>query len=208
MAKQPNAASAPQKPAPDKAAQAKPAVDKETPQADASKIDESKTDAVKDEPKPAPAPSAPVQQPLKVAPLGIGSWRPRESGVFFNAHEIVPDAGVPFEAVLERGFWANISQKLRPGDTLLVFPRDARWYAELLVWDAGQNWAHVTAKGMAQRPEFQALEGVANDFEIARDPIDGFTVKRRSTGAKVRGNFPNHAEAQKWILEHQQALRS
>jgi len=132
----------------------------------------------------------------------------RESGIKFNTWEVVPKAGTPIENLLRKEYWCNVAQRMKGGDTVIVYPRDGAYYAELIVWDAGQNWANVTAKGYMPRPEFEAVAGVASDFEIASDPIDGIVVKRKSTGAKVKGNFPNHADAQRWIMDHQRALRS
>lgn len=162
----------------------------------------------------APAPAAP--QPVAAAEekqkpivaLLASEFRPRESGVYFNTHEAVPAAGTPLEDILRPEFWANVAQKLRLGDTILALPRDGKFYAELLVWDAGQNWAQVAFKGEPMlRPKFTPLPGVASDFEIGHDPIDGVVIRRRSTGAMVKGNFSSHEDARKWIIDNQAALR-
>jgi hypothetical protein len=143
-----------------------------------------------------------------IAALLASEIKARESGVYFNTWEVVPRAGTPIEDLERPEFWGNVSQNMRQGDTLLVLPRDGQWYAELLVWDAGQNWAHVSLKGVTERPAFEQIAGVASDFVIGRDPIDGIVIKRASTGAKVKGNFPSHEDARKWILDHQRALRN
>jgi hypothetical protein len=142
-----------------------------------------------------------------ISALLANQWKARESGVFFNTHEVVPNAGTPFENLLRREFWGNVSQKMKPGDTIIAFPRDGQWYAELVVWDAGQNWAHVSPRFHMERPAFGNAPGVDNDFEIGRDPIDGVIVKRRSTGAVLKKNFPNHEDARRWILDQQRVLK-
>ncbi len=165
--------------------------------------------ASKPEAKAKPAPVAePVKEAAPIAALLASEIKARESGVHFNTWEVVPKAGTPIENLLRPEFWGNVSQRLRPGDTLIVFPRDCVWYAELLCWDAGQNWAHVEIVMAKQRPQFQSVAGVAEDFEIARDPIDGWVVKRKYTGAKMKGNLASHEDARKWLLEHQKALRA
>ena len=68
--------------------------------------------------------------------------------MFFNTHEVVPDAGTPKDNLLRPEFWGNVSQKFKPGDTIIAYPRDGAWYAELLVWDAGQNWRERLAEGL------------------------------------------------------------
>jgi hypothetical protein len=168
-------------------------------------------------PKPVPAaePSAVkeiladvAEQISPIAALLASSCKARESGVYFNVWEVVPERATPRDNLLRREFWANVSQKFKPGDTIIAFPRDGAWYAEFIVWDAGQNWADVSPKGGMDRPEFGAVAGVADDFRIGNDPIDGVVITRRSTGAKVKGNFANHEEARRWLLDHQKALRN
>ena len=119
----------------------------------------------------------------------------------------MPPKGTPFENLLRPDFWANVSQRMRPGDTIIAFPRDGAWYGQLIVWDAGQNWANVTG-ACQERPDFAAAAGVDSEFEITRDPIDGVCVFSKKTGAKVKGNFPNPEDARQWILGHQRALRT
>src|SRR5438128_1831922 len=99
-----------------------------------------------------------IENAKPFSPLLASSWKARESGIYFNTHEVVPDIGTPFEHLGRAEYWSNVSQKFRPGDTILAYPRDGAWYVELIVWDAGQNWAHVTAKFEPQRrAKFQAI---------------------------------------------------
>ena len=131
----------------------------------------------------------------------------REAGVRFNTWEVVAPAGTPFEHLLEPAFWANVSRRMKMGDKILALPRDGAWYAELLVWDAGQNWARVTG-GHQDRPYFGAAPGVDSQFDIVTDPVDGVCVKRRETGVVLKKNLPNAEDARRWILDHQKALRT
>lgn len=168
-------------------------------------------------PASAPAPMTDAAAAIKQAMTDVrppvrallaSEWKARESGVFFNTHEVVPPAGTPLSDLLYPEFFSNVSQKLKAGDTVLALPRDAAWYAELIVWDAGRNWAHVSVRFSQLRPPFQGAAGVDEEFEIRRDPIDGIKVVRRSTGTTLKSNFANHDDAAKWIRDHQRALRS
>jgi|GEM_PF-2265012 len=145
-------------------------------------------------------------KPVLVALLANEIWA-REAGVRFNTWEVVVPGGTPFENILMPAFWANVSRKMKMGDKLLVLPRDGAWYAELIVWDAGQNWANVDG-ACARRPSFEATPGVELEFIVVSDPVDGFCVKRRATGAVLKKNFPNAEDARRWILDHQKALRT
>lgn len=143
-----------------------------------------------------------------IAALLASSCKARESGVYFNVWEVVPDARTPRDNLVRREFWANVSQKFKAGDTIIAFPRDGAWYAELLVWDAGQNWADVSPKGGMDRPDFDAVAGVVDDFKIGNDPIDGVIVTRKSTGQRLKANFASHEEARRWLIDYQKALRN
>lgn len=171
--------------------------------------------AVKAAPEPTAAQTAAdtVKQILTealppVRALLMQEWKAREAGVWLNTHEVVPPKGTPMEDLERPEFWGNISQRLRPGDTILAYPRDGAWYAEYFVWDAGQNYAHVRMKGGGKRPDLAAAPGVVNDFDITRDPIDGWTVVRVSTGVKLKSGFPNHEDARKWLIDHQRVMRT
>jgi hypothetical protein len=168
--------------------------------------------ALKADPKKDDAGTAEIRQAMaEVLPpiralLAQEIWA-REAGVKFNTWEAVPPAGTQPENILRPDFWSNVSARMRMGDKIIVVPRDGAFYAELVVWDAGQNWANVSG-GHQERPQFAARGDVSAEFEIVSDPIDGITVKRAANGAKLKGNFPNHEDARRWILEHQRAMRS
>lgn len=130
----------------------------------------------------------------------------REAGIKFNSWEAVPPAGTPFENVLKPEFWANVARRMKMGDKIIVMPRDGAWYGELLVWDAGQNWAHVSGPAV-ERPAFDNAPGVDDEFEIVSDPIDGVCVKRRGTGQVLKKNCANAEDARVWIISQQKAMR-
>ena len=151
--------------------------------------------------------SAPVKEAPISALLANEIWA-REAGVKFNTWEAVPPVKTPFDNMLRRSFWSNVAMKMKPGDKIVIYPRDGAYYAELLVWDAGQNWADVSLLVRLDRPTLAGAPGVENEFEIGRDPVDGVVVKKRSTGERVKSNFANHEDARRWILDHQRVLRS
>lgn len=157
--------------------------------------------AVKPAAEDVPKPASPIVSLL------ANQWKARESGVYFNTHEIVANAGTPIEHLSRPEFWCNVAAKFRPGDTVFAYPRDGAWAAELIVWEAGQNFAHVSFKWAAAKPQFASAPGVDNDFEIFLDPLKGWAVRRRSNQAFVKGDFPNAEDARRWTIEHQRVLK-
>lgn len=181
--------------------------------------------AAKDKDTAAPAPSLPKAARAPAASLDAGDvkeilteakpplvallaneiWA-REAGVKLNTWEAIVPAGTLWANVIRPEFWANVSRRMKMGDKVIVMPRDGAWYGELVVWDAGQNWARVSG-GHHERPEFANAPGVDSQFEIVSDPIDGVCVRRRG-GPVLKKNLPNAEDARRWILDHQQALRT
>lgn len=155
------------------------------------------------------ASAAPADETPKkpIVSLLANQWKARESGVYFNTHEVVPNAGTPLEHLTAPEFWCNVSQKFRPGDNIWAYPRDGAWVAELIVWEAGQNFANVTFRFAALKPAFTPVAGVDNDFEIGLDPMRGWCVKRRSSGELLKGDLVNAEDARRWIIDQQAVLK-
>ncbi len=144
-------------------------------------------------------------KPPLVPLLASEIWA-REAGIKLNTWEAIVPVGTPWEHVIRPQFWANVARRMKMGDKIIVIPRDGAWYGELLVWDAGQNWAHVDG-AHSERPSFESVPGVDSEFDIVTDPVDGVCVKRKG-GAIIKKNLPNHEDARRWLLDHQKALRS
>lgn len=146
--------------------------------------------------------------PGPISALLANEWKARESGVYFNTHEVVPAAGTPVDNLLMPTFWANVSQKMRRGDTIIACPRDGAWAVELLVWEAGQNWALVSFKFPPQsRPVADRPDEAASDYEIFQDTLEGIIARHKVTKQKAAGPFPNYGDGQRWLAEHQRILR-
>ena len=173
----------------------------------------SETAAAKATAAPAADKSADIKQamtealPPIAALLAAEIW-PRESGVKFQVWEAVPKEGTPLDNILRPEFWANVSARIKPGSTIIVYPGDGAWYAELVVWDAGQNWARVSHKhAPLVRPQFVAAPGVLDQFEIRYHPSKAWQVVERASNRVLKDNFPNAEDGRRWILDQQKVLR-
>lgn len=155
--------------------------------------------------EPAEASAAAVDQ-KPFAALLRDRWCARESGVRFNEHEVVPEAGTPFEHLLRQEYWANIAAKLRPGDNIIAFAEDGAWRAELIVWQVGQAWARVSGEAVA-RPDFGAAPKAAEElFEISYTPHKKHRVIRIADRIELKSGFDTPEEARRWLLDYQRAL--
>ena len=71
----------------------------------------------------------------------------------------------------------------------------------------GRTGANVSPKGFIERPEFGSAPGLLDDFDVRRDPIEGYQAVRKSTGQKLKGGFANAEDARRWFLDNQRALK-
>lgn len=160
--------------------------------------------------KPAAETETPAIEPT-FAPLLRDRWRARESGVLWNEHEVACEAGTPIEHLSRPQFWANIAQRLKPGDNIIAMPDCMSWRAELTVWDVGQGWAFVAPRGaLASRPDFSDLPGLASEeFEVSyAGPIKKHRVVRKSDKVEVKSGLATPEEARRWVADHVKALKS
>ena len=56
---------------------------------------------------------------------------------------IRPEYGTPLAEVVKPEYWTNVSTALKPGARIEVQPEGLTYFAELIVLDAGPNWANV-----------------------------------------------------------------
>lgn len=119
-----------------------------------------------------------------------------------NDWTVYPEKDTPLEAILEPGYWAHISAKLRPFDEIRVIAEDGSFYARLLVQDAGRLYAKVA------KIEYVELNKV--DVEQASGAIAGYKIKWRGPHEKwsvLRGedvlvSGKTKDAANLWLVEH------
>jgi hypothetical protein len=61
----------------------------------------------------------------------------------YQRYRHVPESHVPFDALLEPGYWAHVGQKLNPTDEIRIDAEDGSYTALLYVQDAGRLYAKV-----------------------------------------------------------------
>lgn len=86
-----------------------------------------------------------------------------------NVFHVTPEAGTPFEAVLTDKYWAHVSAYLKPGSRIEVVAEDGRYWADLLVRDAGKLYAKVSVLNLIELDAVEVKEGGTT--------VEGFEVK-------------------------------
>ena len=98
----------------------------------------------------------------------INEARFRAAEFWRNLFAVNPEYGTTIEDMLKEGYWAHVAAKLRPWDKIEVRAEDGSFYAELMVRDAGRNWAKVVLLSLVK---FEAVP----DQELVID--QNFKVK-------------------------------
>jgi hypothetical protein len=106
---------------------------------------------------------------------------------------------------LDEAFWAHLTTRLIPGDTLVVRPDSGSWQLELNVVTAGHNFVHVhevsrcdlvPAKMPAKLPSLYKVEfaGPIHKWRFLRD------------GKMMRDGYATEALAQRAAHQHEMAV--
>lgn len=81
-----------------------------------------------------------------------------------SVHQVILEAGTPYEATLQPEFWAHVSRKLKVRDRIELHAQDGSWVAELIVRSSGPvsvNVAPLFKVDLAAAPTSKGeLDGV------------------------------------------------
>lgn len=119
---------------------------------------------------------------------------------------------VPSETTLDdlkrSAFWAHVAQMLRPGYLIQVMPDNRSYFVELLVVDAGAQFAKVAVLREVKLEVLQA--GASPAFpgfsvEYAGDH-ERWRVIRESDRKVLKANQGSQADAFTWLTNHLKAL--
>ena len=129
----------------------------------------------------------------------------------FAEHErnlwfVVPEAGTPFEALLDPAYWAHVSAKFKPCDEITINAEDGAYYARLLVQDAGKLYAKVAQIEYVELDKVEVTQGgvaLEGHFVKWRGPIHKWCVLR---GIDVLKEGMTKAEATGWLQQYSKTL--
>jgi hypothetical protein len=147
----------------------------------------------------APAPQATV---TKLEPKGTRKIHASRFHVEADAHRTWaahPERGTTFEDILEPAYWAHIAeQKLRPNDTIIVYPADNSYRATLAVRAAGRLFAHVAVLNKVDFPALK-LDDVLKFEVMFADPQTKWAVVRTADKRVMQGGFDTQEAAMQWL---------
>ena len=122
-----------------------------------------------------------------------------------NRWNVVPDDGTLLEDVLERVYWTNVAQKLRPGDILEVHAPDGSYYAELYVRSASRLEASVTPLVVHKFGDEGQEAGDDGLMVKFRNHVAKWGVIRRVDKFVVRDGFQTQEMANEWLADRRKS---
>lgn len=123
-----------------------------------------------------------------------------------NDWTVYPEHGTPFEAVLEAGFWAHVSAKMRPYDEIRVIAEDGSYYGRLIVQDAGKLYAKVAKLEYIElnKVDVQQAGPILQGHEVKwRGPVDKWCVMRGKDALK---KGMTKEEAYSWLGQYSKTI--
>lgn len=127
----------------------------------------------------------------------------------WNEHSIIVPADHPYDQVFDESYYANIAERLRPGEIIHVRAEDGSWYARLMVRSAGRLWAKVSEIEHVDFREVVAI-GASDEFAGYEVKFSGFSDKWRVVRLKdkkaLKAGCQTEDEARTWLRDHLKAL--
>lgn len=124
-----------------------------------------------------------------------------------NWHYVVPEAGTPWEALLEPGYWAHVAVKMAPGDWIEVDSETGEYTALLKVRDAGKLYAKVSIFSIKEYDEkvdvTQSSPSLTGHEVKWRGPMHKWCVCR---GADVLKEGMTKDEAYAWLGQYSRTV--
>lgn len=117
---------------------------------------------------------------------------------------VVPESGVKMETILRPDYWSHVSKQLKPWHRIEVREPGFSWVAELIVRDAGPNWAKVE---LIEITPFDgrtaAIAPVSPDeYLIAWRASAKWSVMRATDNAIMKEGLATRDEADLWLKHH------
>lgn len=169
------------------------------------RVDQAKTNLERAE--AAQAATDATQTQAKEAPLPILSVDRLKSAEYERSVLVAtPGAGHTREHMLQPGYWAHVSPKLKPYDKVEVRAEDGTYFAELLVLACDRTWARMYVLNWhdLSTQDVSLTEAVeaSSKFEVKHTPGLRWHVVRKSDRQIMMKDGQTKDEAATWVKEY------
>src|SRR5882762_300069 len=171
---------------------------------------------------PAAAAAPPVTEPKARLVPQITPDRMKQREHNTAEFDVVLHAGVEPDDILPVAYWSHLAETFRAakkhGDVeLTVTTEDLKWRGELLVIDAGVNWARVVFKTTEDGKRLITKLGGLQPQKIVILPghtvnyagiFDKWRVVRDADGQVLTRNHNTEGEAYAWLSDYAKSIRT
>lgn len=117
---------------------------------------------------------------------------------------VTAEIGTELSDLLDPGYWAHVSARMKPYDQIQVRVDDGCWLVNLLVLDCSRNWARVHVLSEHKLTTTDVSQSQADGYSVDwKGPRLKFCVIRKSDNEAVRDGFADKEEAIRWMIEHE-----
>lgn len=113
--------------------------------------------------------------------------------------------GTTPEQCMDEAFWAHLTTRIIPGDTLIVRPDSGSWELVLNVINAGHNFAHVHKKAFYDLVPAEPLKALPSLYKVDYSgPVHKWRFLR--DGKMMRDGYASEALARRAAQQHEMAV--
>jgi len=116
------------------------------------------------------------------------------------------EMGIKPEDLLDPGYWAHVSARMKPFDRIEIRAEDGSWIAELLVLGCDRNWAkiHIMSAHNLTNTDVSQTQSASIQHKVEwKGPHKKFVVIRLADSNILKEGIADKAEAYLWMREHE-----
>lgn len=121
-------------------------------------------------------------------------------------YQAVVDPKVKREDLQKPDFWKHVARSFQPYTRLEVVTDDGQYFCELLVLNAGHNWAAVKELRYIEldgKSDIIKQSSAMDEYEIAwKGPVHKHVVLRKKDGEIVKAQMSTRKEADTFLSEY------
>lgn len=116
------------------------------------------------------------------------------------------EMGTTLEQIVEPSYWAHLASRLKPYDHIEVRVDDGIWLAQLLVKEAGRNWAAVLMLQSYKLETADVAQTRSSKYKIDwKGPHLKFCVIRLEDGERLQEQMSKR-DAQVWLENYERTV--
>lgn len=125
-----------------------------------------------------------------------------------NIYQVTVDPSVERKHLTDPKFWKHVAPSFQPYTRLEVVTDDSRFFCELLVLNAGKNWATVKELRYVDLGDVEAIKELPPDFYPKwRGPVLRWCAMRASDNEPLKEGMQTQEEAISFIKEYSKAIK-